>query len=204
MWDFDCGSFDNFQSYQSRQINPDEGWMKYTIFLIREFQSYQSKQIKPDKWNTVEFLVNWYVSIVSIQTDQSRPLAVANSIRHSLSFNRINSDRSIPTSTNTTWQIRHRCRFNRINPDRSTPTGHWSHQLQRSYRVSIVSIQTDQYRQVKNRSIGRNSNSFNRINPNSSIPTEEMEQFASAGVPTFQSYQSKQINPDTKWPLLVL
>ena len=66
--------FNSFQSYQSKQINPDELRTKARCAWALGFQSYQSKQINPDmrmdslkKWETI------LVSIVSIQTDQSRP-----------------------------------------------------------------------------------------------------------------------------------
>ena len=116
-----------FQSYQSRQINPD---MVFTIpkikLLVHTFQSYQSRQINPDppiacRWHGTCAGFNRInpdrsiptrkrvgkrryqpsaVSIVSIQTDQSRrskkPMRKEMNLR---SFNRINPDRSIPT-----WQ----------------------------------------------------------------------------------------------------
>ena len=42
-------------------------------YIINKFQSYQSKQINPDHRNIVKKLKQIYgVSIVSIQTDQSR------------------------------------------------------------------------------------------------------------------------------------
>ena len=64
-----------------------------------------------------------------------------------------------------------RC-FNRINPNRSIPT----------------CIQTG---------VGMTyQDSFNRINPNRSIPTLQKNANKKLKVEEFQSYQSKQINPD--------
>ena len=37
-----------FQSYQSKQINPDGDKLPKLINLFFKFQSYQSKQINPD------------------------------------------------------------------------------------------------------------------------------------------------------------
>ena len=148
MWNFDCGSFDNFQSYQSRQINPDQFIFVLTaiptrtsfnrinpnssipttetgycvVKLFDEFQSYQSKQINPD-FKT------------SISTLSTLPC-----------FNRINSDRSIPTL-----------------PDLQNNATYG--------KVSIVSIKTVQSRLRK-----------------------LVETYG--GWLTFQSYQSRQINPD--------
>ena len=116
-----------FQSYQSKQINPDRLRILSISAPNRGFQSYQSKQINPD---TVDFskikviaqnvsivsiqtdqsrlesgflLIfkeHYYVSIVSIQTDQSRHrlFALVGGAPY-LSFNRINPNRSIPTAT---------------------------------------------------------------------------------------------------------
>ena len=87
-----------FQSYQFRQINPDDGasiWdiiqrkvsivsiqadqsrqFKIAIFTERRerFQSYQFRQINPDpRSSRCGLLITVLVSIVSIQADQSRP-----------------------------------------------------------------------------------------------------------------------------------
>jgi len=63
-----------FQSYQSKQINPDSQYLRRNNGLrCNKFQSYQSKQINPD---------------------------VASHIQEKLGlpgFNRINPNRSIPT-----------------------------------------------------------------------------------------------------------
>ena len=64
------------------------------------------------------------------------------------------------------------------------------------FHVSIVSIQTDQSRQpnlLLNQEMGILR--FNRINPNRSIPTS-LDIHESEFEEEFQSYQSKQINPD--------
>ena len=61
-----------FQSYQSRQINPDMGYTVVTGNFGGMFQSYQSKQINPDVGSVWLAGNLCSVSIVSIQTDQSR------------------------------------------------------------------------------------------------------------------------------------
>ena len=117
---------------------------------------------------------NVLVSIVSIQTDQSRPLSCVLTIKHfSKGFNRINPNRSIPTIGKLPKTIEEMGGFNRINPNRSIPTRHLTnHSTSRAWRVSIVSIQTDQSRLGQWRQLCQNQ------------PI------------SFQSYQSKQINPD--------
>ena len=88
-------------------------------------------------------------------------------------FNRINSDRSIPTHVQYEGGVGLGCqRFNRINSDRSIPTGRGAQWASRSHRVSIVSIQTDQSRLRYNR-------------------------YPSGRIIMFQSYQFRQINPDS-------
>ena len=139
-----------FQSYQSKQINPDFGFLNAQLDCGKDkFQSYQSKQINPDQVYT-EW--GWY---------------------------------DLP-------------RFNRINPNRSIPTSENSYSdTNNTSRVSIVSIQTDQSRPVLVRiPDGLSELSFNRINPNRSIPTRDLGCFATRLIAKFQSYQSKQINPD--------
>ena len=136
-----------FQSYQSRQINPDGYITADEISLRNKFQSYQSKQINPD---------NWYHQLIFEATWR---------------FNRINPNRSIPTMLGLyLMDMKLKC-FNRINPNRSIPTvldalrekklgkGFQSYQSKQinpddhdwqivatCYEVSIVSIQTDQSR----------------------------------------------------------
>ena len=167
-----------FQSYQSRQINSD---------LISECQSILGSvvsivSIQTDQSRHCSRLVGWArpkrVSIVSIQTDQSRrdeswgfdcyyfwfqsyqskqinpDLAITPADISAVPncFNRINPDRSIPTLTGLPLWNGLTTGFNRINPDRSIPTTvklRWSLKLP---RVSIVSIQTDQSRQLPLRS----------------------------------------------------
>ena len=62
-----------FQSYQFRQINPDVFRSLVSGTLLLRFQSYQFRQINPD-------------------LTLSKPY-----LDYDSSFNRINSDRSIPT-----------------------------------------------------------------------------------------------------------
>ena len=111
------------------------------------FQSYQSRQINPDDGYFDMSPINKLVSIVSIQTDQSRHSAVSGNmwINKLTCFNRINPDRSIPTFYARCWAERF-VSFNRINPDRSIPTFYARCRAERFV-------------------------SFNRINPDRSIPT---------------------------------
>ena len=115
---------DGFQSYQFMQINPDtrhhslrcEVRNLVSIVSIQAdqsrlvhemqqskqhagwFQSYQFRQINPDNhWHNGK-RQGKRVSIVSIHADQSRQLLCLNtSVILRLSFNRINSCRSIQT-----------------------------------------------------------------------------------------------------------
>ena len=65
-----------FQSYQFRQINPDMTELIACMVLNQHrFQSYQFRQINPDEEEaSILIKSNKDVSIVSIQTDQSRPV----------------------------------------------------------------------------------------------------------------------------------
>ena len=140
-----------FQSYQFRQINPDLVQDPTRLIGIIAFQSYQFRQINPD-YCMVQ--LTWYwkqtVSIVSIQADQSRQKKTLLKISLFLSFNRINSGRSIPT-----WQKRftntkeiqefQSYQFRQINPDSYV----WAFNTKRKLLVSIVSIQADQSRHSK-------------------------------------------------------
>ena len=90
-----------FQSYQSRQINPDMIIEHGRRMMFITFQSYQSKQINPDKLMQNILTCLRGVSIVSIQTDQSRPYQGVKPWKQRLSFNRINPNRSIPTRVGT-------------------------------------------------------------------------------------------------------
>ena len=165
---------------------------------LNGFQSYQSRQINPDMVNLWWCFPFKQVSIVSIHTDQSRRLNFRICFRLNFSFNRINPNRSIPTIV-ASFEVqnpkKHRFQshqskqinpdtkylvwiyllvscFNRINPNRSIPT--FKTYLWFSYR----------------------NWSFNRINPNRSIPTPDKVEIDRRAL-VFQSYQSKQINPDT-------
>ena len=62
-----------FQSYQFRQINPDPDVVRLGVQYKEKFQSYQFRQINPDNGEG------------------------ENMLGRVLSFNRINSGRSIPT-----------------------------------------------------------------------------------------------------------
>ena len=102
---------------------------------------------------------------------------VNGSILYLRSFNRINSCRSIPTST---WLVpiqKHPTGFNRINSCRSIPTEFtqkvysWN-----PHKVSIVSIHADQSRPlIVAFGVFLHSASFNRINSCRSIPTSMMK-----------------------------
>ena len=163
-----------FQSYQSKQINPDLISLETSLYCPVTFQSYQSKQINPDP--KIGLSVGTNASLFqSYQSKQINPDFTYDSSTETLSvsFNRINPNRSIPTHEsqwiNQIWKIR---RFNRINPNRSIPT-------QRCGKSPQTIIW-----------------GFNRINPNRSIPTIRVPQDVSELEMRFQSYQSKQINPD--------
>ena len=87
-----------FQSYQSKQINPDPVLDALRDKKLGKFQSYQSRQSNPDVQRNLWKSSRWKVSIVSIQTDQSRRLRKNKmKIRGTYCFNRINLDRSIQT-----------------------------------------------------------------------------------------------------------
>ena len=84
--------------------------------------------------------------------------------------------------------------FRQINPD--TVNGTNVHIQTR--RVSIVSIQADQSRRIGRRCqiLGIGMDSFNRINSGRSIPTNGDKGITTYSV-LFQSYQFRQINPDS-------
>ena len=87
-----------FQSYQSRQINPDIVNKFYPAHLRFAFQSYQSRQINP-----AAARLNWpCISINAFQSYQSKQIN--------------------PDGTKMHIQIRRIGCFNRINPNRSIPT----------------------------------------------------------------------------------
>ena len=165
-----CVSIVSIQTDQSRQKMRQRYINKCLVF-----QSYQSKQINPDM--TIEegvIFIQKRVSIVSIQTDQSRLIGGRLLTVLICSFNRINPNRSIPTVQMFNSSHRISRGFNRINPNRSIPT---------NKRIECTWTR---------------SHSFNRINPNRSIPTKT-EKLGYAHAFGFQSYQSKQINPDQEY-----
>ena len=140
------------------------------------FQSYQFRQINPDVGDPRIRGLN-YMEFQSYQFRQINPdLRVLLHLNKPLSsFNRINSGRSIPTwmFRNMFWtlsQVFQSYQFRQINPD--TQPDH---------------ISTHQ------QWIG-----FNRINSGRSIPTraESMEDLYQH-MSEFQSYQFRQINPDS-------
>ena len=68
-----------FQSYQFRQINPDESKGLLNCIKKSVFQSYQFRQINPDLFfSLIFFIYRKWVSIVSIQADQSRQLPLGS------------------------------------------------------------------------------------------------------------------------------
>ena len=88
-----------FQSYQSKQINPDVNLAIRFLCILALFQSYQSKQINPDDSR----LKNEYTNTLWFQSYQSKQINPDPDFRSVLlkkyvSFNRINPNRSIPTS----------------------------------------------------------------------------------------------------------
>ena len=135
-----------FQSYQSRQINPDVAIDKLnnlisavSIVSIQTDQSlpvhhviitigkFNFNRINLDRSIPTRVLRNWpissfRVSIVSIQTDQSRQRNGFLENFRITSFNRIYLDRSIPTTLLSVKGTKVGCSFNRINPNRSIPT----------------------------------------------------------------------------------
>ena len=119
--------------------------------LILKFQSYQFRQINPD---------GDYESAAQAQAD--------------VSFNRINSGRSIPTNVIPALPTKEEEGFNRINSGRSIPTSEgigYAHAF--GDEVSIVSIQADQSRPIGLAFVNDNTMlaGFNRINSGRSIPT---------------------------------
>ena len=163
-----------FQSYQFRQINPDERdywYVSYYQVSIVSIQTDQSRRFWAWIWKTPIVVV----SIVSIQTDQSRLGFSTHELNlPNTGFNRINSDRSIPTRKLLLSRAGGIC-FNRINSDRSIPT---------RKELSVL-------RYTKT--------SFNRINSDRSIPTQAIGKDGISVQSMFQSYQFRQINPDVIW-----
>ena len=163
------------------------------------FQSYQSKQINPD--DAAECIIKKVpeiVSIVSIQTDQSRPEVIQQINFYTITcFNRINPNRSIPTSIGQDKIKENHTKFQsyqskQINPDlwRCCCSPSWFK------HVSIVSIQTDQSRLYWCCRFHAWTERVSIV----SIQTDQSRQDkcldAAEICMRFQSYQSKQINPD--------
>ena len=140
-------SFKSFQSYQFRQINPDPDVVRLGVQYKEKFQSYQFRQINPDMGNIFR---GWIVY---------------------LSFNRINSGRSIPTMVKV----------------KTCSVG---------YSVSIVSIQADQSRHLRLRNSVRLSTSFQSYQFRQINPDYVNVNLCKDNKLKFQSYQFRQINPD--------
>ena len=89
-------------------------------------------------------------------------------------------------------------RFNRINSDRSIPTLQPAPVFRfPRFPVSIVSIQTDQSRLMNKNMLGKQVIMFQSYQSKQIKPDDgSLETIKSSGVTRFQSYQSKQINPD--------
>ena len=112
-----------FQSYQFMQINPDGGhssqarcaYFYVSIVSIHADQSRQSKDCK---------LIETYQRFQSYQFMQINPdhLTIGLTLGSNISFNRINSCRSIPTLNKAIALPRALESFNRINSCRSIPT----------------------------------------------------------------------------------
>ena len=137
-----------FQSYQFRQINPDEAKYKKAYKFFISFNRINSGRSIPTFVPGKASYTKRGVSIVSIQADQSRlhgmtDFGVAVMVFQSYQFrqinpdannyaqnklgrycfNRINSGRSIPTlEIDYVKECIHQSRFNRINSGRSIPT----------------------------------------------------------------------------------
>ena len=147
--------------------------MKIRWKQITRFNRINSDRSIPTCYSTC----GWHfwdnsVSIVSIQTDHSRPIESWNEKAYYYAcFNRINPNRSIPTKhiyfpkVNENWFQSYQSK--QINPDII------------SADISVAE-----------------SWSFNRINPNRSIPTWKTYPKRKEALRAFQSYQSRQINPD--------
>ena len=162
-----------FQSYQFRQINPDDMFDTIIFDQYHVFQSYQFRQINPDSCIFTCFDTECAVSIVSIQADQSRLCDCwCMSCTTIKGFNRINSGRSIPTQLiRVKFQKLPQFQsyqFRQINPDLLSS---FNIAFSSFDNVSIVSIQADQSRHLKA-----------KVNKKLNLK--------------FQSYQFRQINPD--------
>ena len=115
-----------FQSYQSKQINPDNGYSVVMVqWLKRRFNRINPNRSIPIRLIRCSEIQCSRVSIVSIQTDQSRRKQVLPSTSQICMFQSYQSKQ--------------------INPDCKSP---WL-TLWSEWEVSIVSIQTDQSRQIE-------------------------------------------------------
>ena len=164
---------EKFQSYQFRQINPDSKWNLMGLQIFLSFNRINSDRSIPTRCPKSGSISTAEVSIVSIQTDQSRHVSgVILQRDFSPRFNRINSDRSIPTwfrykalyDKLTTFQS---YQFRQINPD--------------NVRMRIQRLQHWMFQSYQ----------FRQINPDCAIGLWCIRIDMS-----FQSYQFRQINPD--------
>ena len=162
---------EQFQSYQSKQINPDASWIRLnSTDSYSCFNRINPNRSIPTRLRLARHEKHYTVSIVSIQTDQSRPDAYG--------------------AMGATINLSQSYQSRQINPDANS-----NRSIPWPKGVSIVSIQTNQSRQRNGFSGSFHTTSFNRINPNKSIPTLTPHDVVIQRV-EFQSYQSKQINPD--------
>ena len=112
----------------SDRNNPDRSIPTRTtvragVGIEAKFQSYQSKQINPDLVQRLPKEWRLYmVSIVSIQTDQSRPVRNLPDLQNTDSFQSYQSKQINPDLLEICRICKIQTRFNRINPDRSIPT----------------------------------------------------------------------------------
>ena len=113
------------------------------------FNRINSGRSIPTQIKLMQCLHSRLVSIVSIQADQSRLDFNGITYRCAESgFNRINSGRSIPTLDSKLDSSELTSGFNRINSGRSIPTIAAADAKAQQDKVSIVSIQADQSRQL--------------------------------------------------------
>ena len=87
-------------------------------------------------------------------------------------------------------------RFNRINSDRSIPTSYIFRDETKYKEVSIVSIQTDQSRPSNAKMLDNIEALFQSYQFRQSNPDVELKNLESIQIEPFQSYQFRQINPD--------
>ena len=180
-------------------------------------------QINPDPRRKKLIEAVAIVSIVSIHADQSRLQSCKDSYaqesdwfqsyqfmqinpdqdqeeideRQEISFNRINSCRSIPTTRSRTGKAYWNHSFNRINSCRSIPTKLVWHNMWYGRAVSIVSIHADQSRPKfpKYEDWVADRVSIVSIHADQSRLDDFCKWFDSLSE-EFQSYQFMQINPD--------